>query len=116
MLEDRLGPIGGFLMRYRMASIPGGFELERFELEPTESVPAEPLAEALQGSSRLAMELASRNPRETVVTVWVYPDSFDYFRTLKARLFAEGFLCAARPLPEGVRVGASPRGSRSSAQ
>lgn len=115
-LEDKVGPVGGFVMLYRMAAIPGGFELDRFELEPTDSVPAEPLAQALQSTSRLSLELASRNPRETVVTVWVYPDSFDYFRDLKAHLFAEGFLCAARPLPEGIRIGGSPQGSRSSAQ
>jgi hypothetical protein len=115
-LEDSLGPLGGFLMKYKMVAVPGGFELDRFELEPTSSVIAEPLETALQENSRFAMELASRNPRETVVTVWVYPDSFDDYRTLKARLYSEGFLCAARPLPEGVRIGASPHGSRSAAQ
>jgi hypothetical protein len=115
-LEDTVGPVGGFLMRYRMASIPGGFELDRFELEPTSAIPTESLEEALRENSRLGIELASRNPRETVVTVWVYPDSFDDFRKLKAGLFATGFLCAARPLPDNVRIGASPRGTRSSAQ
>lgn len=115
-LEDTLGPLGGFLMKYRMVAVSGGFELDRFELEPTSSVVAEPLEMALQESSRLGLELASRNPRETVVTVWVYPDSFDDYRTLKARLYSEGFLCAARPLPDGVRIGASPQGSRSAAQ
>jgi hypothetical protein len=115
-LDDQLGPVGGFLMRYRMASIPGGFELERFELEPVDPTIAEPLDEAFAPVGRLRLELASRDPAETVVTVWVYPDSFEQFRQLKTRLFEEGFLCAARPLPEGVRIGASPRGSRSSAQ
>jgi|694.fasta_scaffold00058_41 hypothetical protein len=115
-LEDTVGPVGGFLMRYRMASIPGGFELDRFELEPTSAIPAESLDDALRDTSRLGIELASRNPRETVVTVWVYPDSFDDFRKLKAGLFSTGFLCAARPLPDNVRIGASPRGTRSSAQ
>lgn len=115
-LEDTLGPLGGFLMKYKMVAVPGGFELDRFELEPTSSAIAEPFDTALQENSRFAMELASRNPRETVVTVWVYPDSFDDYRTLKARLYSEGFLCAARPLPEGVRIGASPHGSRSAAQ
>jgi len=115
-LEDTLGPLGGFLMKYRMVAVSGGFELDRFELEPTNSVVAEPMEMALQESSRLGLELASRNPRETVVTVWVYPDSFDDYRTLKARLYSEGFLCAARPLPDGVRIGASPQGSRSAAQ
>lgn len=115
-LEDKIGPVGGFVMIYRMAAIPGGFELDRFELEPTPAVPAESVAESLQSTSRLNIELASRNSRETVVTVWVYPDSFDDFRKLKAHLFSQGFLCAARPLPDGVRVGGSPQGSRSSAQ
>lgn len=115
-LEDTLGPVQGYLMKYRMAGVQGGFELDRFELEPTESVVSEPIEDVLQGTSRVSMELIKRNPRETVVTVWVYPDSFNDFRSLKAHLFAEGFLCAARPLPDGVRIGASPRGSRSSAQ
>ncbi len=114
--EDVLGPIGGYLMRYRMNAVPGGFELDRFELETTSDAPSEPLAEALSGSGRLRIELASRQPGETVVTVWVAPDSFEEFRQLKAALFDEGFLSAARPLPDGVRIGASPNGTRSSAQ
>ncbi len=116
LIEETLGPVGGFLMRYRMASIPGGFELDRFELETTPENNGEPLAEALSRSGRLRLDLASRDPAQTVATVWVYPDSFDQFRQLKAALFDEGFLCAGRPLPEGMRIGASPRGSRSSAQ
>lgn len=115
-IEESLGPIGGFLMRYRMAAIPGGFELDRFELETTPENNGERLAEALSPSGRLRLDLAGRDPAQTVVTVWVYPDSFDQFRQLKAVLFDEGFLCAGRPLPEGMRIGASPRGSRSSAQ
>ncbi len=116
LIEESLGPVGGFLMRYRMAAIPGGFELDRFELETTPENRGEPLEEALSPSGRLRLDLSSRDPSQTVVTVWVYPDSFDQFRQLKAVLFDEGFLCAGRPLPEGMRIGASPRGSRSSAQ
>ncbi|MEZ6133751.1 MAG: hypothetical protein R3C53_02460 [Pirellulaceae bacterium] len=116
VLEENLGPVGGFLMRYRMLQIPGGFELERFELESTPQAPSESMETAFQTAGRLRLELASRNPADTVVTVWVYPDSFGEFRQLKSRLFDEGFLCAARPLPDDVRIGASPRGSRSTAQ
>lgn len=115
-LEDKLGPVGGFIMTYRMAAIPGGFELDRFELDMTPAAPTETIDEALQATSRLMTTMAGRNPRETVVTVWVYPESFDDFRRIKTTLFSEGFLCAARPLPDGIRVGASPQGSRSSAQ
>lgn len=115
-LEETLGPIDGFLLKYRMNSIPGGFELDRFELETTADNQGEPLAEALSASGRLRLEMSSRKPSETVVTVWVYPDSFDEFRQLKNALFQEGFLSAARPLPDGIRIGASPHGSRSVAQ
>jgi hypothetical protein len=115
-IEETLGPVGGFMMRYKMAAVQGGFELDRFEIETTPDNVGEPLENALSSSGRLRLDLASRDPAETVVTVWVYPDSFDQFRVLKAALFDEGFLCAARPLPEGMRIGASPSGSRSSAQ
>ena len=114
--EDLLGPISGFIMRYQMNRVSGGYELDRFELETTSSVAAENMEEAFSVSGRLRLELASRDPAETVVTIWVYPDSFAEFRELKARLFDEGFLSAARPLPKDVRIGASPQGSRSAAQ
>lgn len=116
LLEETLGPIGGFLMQYRMTAVPGGFELESFEIEATSEVLAETLNESFETAGRLQLELATRNPSETVITVWVYPESFGAFRELKNRLFEQGFLCAARPLPEGVRIGASPQGTRSSAQ
>ncbi len=115
-LDDTLGPVGGWLMRYRMLSVPGGFELDRFEVESVSSAEDESLEEAFQTAGRLNLELASRNPAETVVTVWTYPDSFEKYRELKAYLFRQGFLSAARPLPEGMHIGASPRGSRSTAQ
>ncbi len=115
-IADSLGPVGGFVMHYRMVKVTGGFELDHFELEATPSSISESLDEALSNSSRLRIELDSRDPAETVVTAWVYPDSFAQFRRLKAALFDLGFLSAARPLPPDVRIGASPRGTRSSAQ
>ena len=125
---NQLGPIDGFLMIYGLKSQSGilsngssarlarTIELEKFELEPTGEVVHESVVETLGTGGRLRLELASCAVQHTTVTVWVYPDSFNEFRTLKERLFAEGFLCAARPLPFNVRVGASPRGSASTAQ
>ena len=115
-LEDTLGPVGGWLMRYRMLPIPGGFELDRFELDSVSTAEDETLSEAFAPAGRLNLELASRDPAATVVTVWTYPDSFEVFRELKELLFRQGFLAAARPLPDGLHIGASPRGSRSTAQ
>lgn len=114
--EDSLGPIGGFVMHYWMNRVSGGYELERFELEQTPTAIAESLDDAFGLGGRLRLELASRNPAETVVTIWVYPNSFAEFRKVKAWMFDEGFLSAARPLPPDVRIGASPQGSRSAAQ
>ena len=125
---NQLGPIDGFLMIYGLKSQSGilsngssarlarTIELEKFELEPTGEVVHESVVETLGTGGRLRLELASCAVQHTTVTVWVYPDSFNEFRTLKERLFAEGFLCAARPLPFNVRIGASPRGSASTAQ
>ncbi len=125
---NKLGPIDGFLMTYGLKSQSGimsngsaarlarTIELEKFELEPTAEVLHETVPESLGTAGRLRFELASCVSQHTTVTVWVYPDSFNEFRVLKERLFAEGFLCAARPLPSHVRIGASPRGSASTAQ
>ncbi len=115
-IEATIGPVGGYAMRYKLQAVRGGFELDKFELEATPQCPAEPIETALSSAGRVQLELASRNPSETVVTAWVYPDSFETFRRLKAKLYEQGFLCAARPLPDGIRIGASPRGTRSSAQ
>ncbi len=114
-MDDRLGPINGFMMNYRMSAIPGGFELDRFEIEVMPDNVGETLEESLSYGI-LRAELSGRLPAETVVTVWVYPDSFREFRQLKTALYREGFLAAARPLPMDIAIGASPRGSRSAAQ
>ncbi len=125
---NQLGPIDGFLMTYSLKTQSGimsngssarlarTIELEKFELEPIGDVAYESVAETLGTGGRLRLELASCAAQHTTVTVWVYPDSFTEFRTLKERLFVQGFLCAARPLPFNVRIGASPRGSASTAQ
>jgi hypothetical protein len=128
VIEDSLGPMEGYLMKFRLVNSKGMVqsggrvgmgsvvELERFELEVVEPNMGESIEAALEPGSRLRIELAGRQPRETVITVWVYPDSFEEFRLLKESLFEEGFLTAARPLPDGILIGASPRGSRSTAQ
>jgi hypothetical protein len=125
---NKLGPIDGFVMIYGLKSQSGvmsdgtstrlarSIELEKFELEPTPEVIVESVDQALHTGGRLRVELASSVAQHTTVTVWVYPDSFSEFRTLKERLFKEGFLCAARPLPFNIRIGASPKGSASTAQ
>ncbi len=125
---NRLGPIEGFVMQYGLISKSGMvsngtmattaklIELDRFELEPTDDIIRESVAQALSPGGRLRAELSAYQAGQTTITAWVYPDSFREFRTMKEGLYRLGFLCAARPLPDHIRIGASPRGSSSSAQ
>ena len=125
---SKLDPIDGFVMSYSLVSKRGlvsnggstamaqMIELEKFELEPGPDIFRESLDQCLGMNGRLRIELSAYSPRETTVTAWVYPDSFETFRQLKELLFVQGFMTAARPLPEGIRIGASPRGSQSTAQ
>lgn len=125
---NQLGPIDGFMMRYGLVSKSGLVsngsvatmaklvELDRFELETTPDVIRETVERSLGIGGRLRTELASAASKQATVTVWVYPESFKEFRRLKEMLFVDGYLCAARPLPENMRIGASPRGSSSVAQ
>lgn len=94
----------------------GGVELERFYFIQVDPQLGEPLARALQSTSQFRSRLAAFDPQRTTVTVWVYPDSFDEFRKLKAELFQLGYLAAGRPLPAGFPIGGSPDGTRSQAQ
>jgi hypothetical protein len=127
-ITETLGPEGGFLMRYTLvrkqyvtptkvgAAVRQGIELERFVLVPVAENLGEPLERALTPGSQFLARLSQLDPQRTTLTVWVYPDSFEDYRTLKQELFRRGFLAAARPLPEDLPIGGSPEGSRSAAQ
>ena len=106
----------GLMSDGRVATMGKMVELDRFELEATSEVVRESVEESLTPQGRLRTELDALRSSHTTVTVWVYPESFAEFRELKQRLYKEGFLCAARPLPKGMRIGGSPHGSSSSAQ
>lgn len=93
-----------------------GVELELIYLVDVEPNLGQPIAQALGASSEFRSRIAAYKPQSTTVTVWVYPDSFDDFRALKAELFRLGFLTAARPMPMGEPIAGSPSGHRSAAE
>ncbi|MFM7844028.1 MAG: hypothetical protein ACKPEY_07335 [Planctomycetota bacterium] len=125
---ETLGPIDGFSIRYTMKRTeqrvgPGSTgpvqqraELDRFLMLPMADDVGESVEQALRANSDFLARFERLDPARTTVTVWVYPDSFGYFRTFKKLLFEKGFLTAARPLPDGHPVGGSPDGSRSTAE
>lgn len=119
-LTDTIGPIGGFRMRYtieRHDSPRGSFlQVAYVEFLPASNQLGEPMDEALSARSKFRDKLEMMSPRQYTITVWTYPDSFAEFRKLKKELYHLGYNVAARPLPEGMPIGASPSGSKSSAQ
>lgn len=126
--EMSLAPLNGFGARYilRRADIKietkvgtatrGGIELEKIYFVDAEDTLGQPIGQALQTGSEFQSRLAAFKPQQTTVTIWVYPDSFEAFRLLKADLFKRGYLTAARPLPFSHPIGGSPDGTRSSAE
>jgi hypothetical protein len=127
-IEESLPPINNFAAKYSLrrteasvqtragAASQSRVELERFYFVALAEDLGEPVAQALAQGSEFRSRLREMNPRQTTVTVWVYPESFDQFRAVKAELFKLGFLSAARPMPDGFPIGGSPDGTRSSAE
>jgi hypothetical protein len=119
-LVDTLGPVEGFRLRYVLerSDMPGGayFQVTYIEFVPVSSRLGEPVEEALAQGSAFRRTLEMLSPSQYTITVWTYPDSFAEFLKLKKELYERGYAVAARPLPEGMPIGASPQGTKSSAE
>lgn len=116
-----VGPVRGFSVKYvveREESFAGSFVrvvVSQWEVVPEADLEAETTEAALRNDSEFRNELRKAEPGSTI-TFWVYPDSFSLYRQLQAIAHREGFTVAARPMPPGVPIMFSPRGSRSTAQ
>ncbi|MCL2347021.1 MAG: hypothetical protein FWC50_02040 [Planctomycetaceae bacterium] len=133
-ITGTLGPFENFRMQYSVVrkDIPFQRDAETGErsmimLESCQMIPdvnatgdnslGEPVAEAIrQPASQFRRRLAATRQNENAITVWVYPDSFGDFQTVKNFLYQSGYRAAARPLDFGVPISASPQGTKSSAQ
>jgi hypothetical protein len=119
-LVDTIGPIEGFRMRYvisRRDMAQGSmFELAYVEFLPISGQLGEPVDDALREGSAFRSALARMAPDRYTITIWTYPDSFPEYARLKKELYEMGYAVAARPLPHGMAIGASPHGSKSAAQ
>src|SRR5207245_9550451 len=85
-------------------------------LEPISSSRGEPLERALAAGSEFRQIIDTQDLGNTVITFWVYPDSFGEFRAVRDYLYERGAEVAGRPLPEGQSIAASRHGSRSGGQ
>ncbi len=102
---DRPGTERGF--RYGLA----GWQIQPAALDRGENV-----AEALRPGSAFR-DIADRvDAEQGAVTFWVYPDSFAAFRQLRDYLYKREITVAARPLPAGVPIASSRKGTASRGQ
>lgn len=126
--QGEVGPIDGYVMKYEVVRTSAGvvedlnrgfgtvkLEVPRFTIEPTLTLRDETVIEALQSDGIFVRTLAQSAP-ETVITIWVYPDSFNDYRQLASFAQQQGFIVAARPLPPGLPITGSSHGSRSVGQ
>jgi len=125
-------PLGDFRMRYTIARRRGmldslgsgppaegasfSYGLARWEIEPLAAQRGETLQEAVRPGSSFRTVVDGVLAANTVVTIWVYPDSFETFRQVRELLYERGIEVAGRPLPFGVPIAASQDGSASRAQ
>ena len=126
--EAVVGPVDGFTMRFEVERKSlstldrnrygyGAYRIgiSHWEIVPERKLPDESPEEALRRGSRFALAVRTA-PDHATLTFWVYPDSFHAYRILQAACQAEGFVVAARPLPEGIGIAGSPDGTRSAGQ
>lgn len=123
-------PVGAFRLRYTLErqksaleSLGGGpagsgfrYGLSEWVLEPIAARRGEPLDAALAEGSDFRRLVDRLDARITVVTFWVYPDSFELFRRLRDHLYEREIEVAGRPLPEDAPIAASRQGTASRGQ
>lgn len=126
--EGVVGPVGGYSMKYTVEK-EGGSALEslqtgdlrvrvsvsKWQLQAEESLLQESVPDALRPGSRFRQQLETCPP-DSVVTIWVYENSFEQFAAIRELAHGLRLRVAARPLPDGTPIVGSPNGSRSSAQ
>jgi hypothetical protein len=123
-------PVGPFRVRYvveraksALESIGGsptagrfGYGLSEWTLEPITEDRGETLDAALKPGSEFRKLVDGIDPRITVVTFWVYPDSFEPFRRLRDHLYDRGVEVAGRPLNDDIPIMGARHGTASRGQ
>jgi hypothetical protein len=124
-------PVGPFRLRYVVererdhlealgASRPTNqqfrYGMSEWTLEPLSEIRGETTETALSPGSQFRALVDKLDSRVTVVTLWVYPDSFASFRRLRDYLHDRDLEVAGRPLPEGAPIAASRHGTASRGQ
>jgi hypothetical protein len=132
-IEETTPPIGAFRLRYvveRQRSLTDGlvpsaspdaragyrYSVTGWTAEPVAAVRGETLTQAMAAGSEFRQITDRIDPLLGVVTFWVYPDSFALYRQLRDHLYERDLVVAGRPLPEGIPISSSRRGTVSRGQ
>jgi hypothetical protein len=118
-ISGTVGAIAGFRASYDfevLQLLSGPHQSFHMELMPISETIGEPVDDALRDPSEFGVRLTQSAPRGTTVTLWTYGDSFADYARIKDTLYHLGYSVAARPLSDGINIGASDDGTRSSAQ
>jgi hypothetical protein len=96
----------------------GGYRygLSEWVVEPLAAHRGEAIDAALATGSQFRRIVDGVDPGATVVTFWVYPDSFELYRRLRDYLYDRDVVVAGRPLLDGVPIASSRRGTVSRGQ
>lgn len=106
-LGGETGPTGNGGFRYGVTG---------WMLEPVAFMRGETLADALKPTSEFRQIVDVLDSQYSAVTFWVYPDSFEVFRRLRDYLYEKDIVVAGRPLPDGMPIASSRKGSISRGQ
>lgn len=93
-----------------------GYGLSGWIIEPISPNRGESLEAALAPNSEFRQNIARLVPQLSVVTFWVYPDSFAMFRQLRDLLYENDIEVAGRPIPFDHAIAANRNGSASRGQ
>jgi hypothetical protein len=122
--------VGPFRLRYMVereknsldtlggGPVGGGFRygLSEWVLVPLTEQRGETLEQALKEASEFRRLVDRLDSRITVVTFWVYPDSFPLFRRLRDHLYERDVEVAGRPLTDSAPIAGARHGTASRGQ
>jgi hypothetical protein len=129
-LTPTTAPVGAFRLRYTLERepTPGGpvegppgegafrYTRTRWEAEAVEDVRGEPGDKALAEGSDFRATIDKLDKKTTLVTLWVYPDSFALYRQLRDYMHDRDIVVAGRPLADGAPITSSIQGLASRGQ
>ncbi|RLS53175.1 MAG: hypothetical protein DWH91_15075 [Planctomycetota bacterium] len=126
--ESSVGPLDGYRMEFVLERAPPTaveelnygvrmvkLEVTSWSIKPEQGMFEETTEQALRRGSHFLNTMETAGVGATL-TFWVYPDSFELHRALQDYAQTQGWRVAARPLPDGVPIAGSPRGSKSLSQ